>query len=93
MFTITHPRPELGRQKFIGVEFRDGVATVETLHPERKLALEQHGFAVVESQLLEDLSKAELLEIAWFEQITIPAKATKAQIIAALAAADLPVLE
>ena len=43
---IFHPRPQIGRQKFIGVEFRDGVAEADSLHPERRLALEQHGFLI-----------------------------------------------
>lgn len=43
---IFHPRPKPGRQKFIGVNFRGGVAEVDELHPERRLALEQHGFAI-----------------------------------------------
>lgn len=43
---ILHPRPEQGRQKALGVEFRDGVAVVEDLHPERERALLQHGFTI-----------------------------------------------
>lgn len=43
---ILHPRPTVGRQRFIGVEFRDGVAEVESLHPERRLALLQHGYQI-----------------------------------------------
>lgn len=43
---IFHPRPQPGRQKFIGVEFRDGVAEVDELHPERRLALTMHGYAI-----------------------------------------------
>lgn len=46
MLRITHPRPQLGRQKDLGVEFIDGVALVESLHPERELALTQHGFTI-----------------------------------------------
>ncbi|MFF3029143.1 hypothetical protein [Microbacterium sp. NPDC057944] len=46
MIRITHPRPQAGRQTSFGVEFVDGVATVDELHPERELALLQHGFAV-----------------------------------------------
>lgn len=43
---IKHPRPDQGRQKAFGVEFVDGIATVESLHPERALALTQHGFTI-----------------------------------------------
>lgn len=46
MITIRHPRPEAGRQVFIGVDFVDGVATVDSLHPERERALIQHGFTI-----------------------------------------------
>lgn len=46
MARITHPRPQLGRQQFLGVEFVDGIAEVEELHPERKQALLQHGFTI-----------------------------------------------
>lgn len=46
MLRITHPRPQLGRQTDLGVAFIDGVATVDSLHPERELALTQHGFTV-----------------------------------------------
>ncbi|MEW2459821.1 hypothetical protein [Microbacterium sp. K41] len=43
---ITHPRPQLGRQRDLGLEFRDGVAIVEALHPERELALRLHGYTI-----------------------------------------------
>mgnify|MGYP001553901316 CR=1 FL=1 len=46
MLRITHPRPQLGRQKDLGIDFIDGVATVDELHPERELALDQHGFTI-----------------------------------------------
>lgn len=46
MMRIVHPRPQLGRQKFIGVEFIDGVAEVESLHPEVQASLLQHGFTI-----------------------------------------------
>ena len=46
---ITHPHPALGRQKFIGIEFRDGYAEVETLHPEVEAALLQHGYGIEET--------------------------------------------
>lgn len=89
---IFHPRPQPGRQKFIGVEFRDGVAEVDELHPERRLALTMHGYTIEESApatppepvTLRDLSVAELREIARFEGVTLPAKAKKVDIIEAL---------
>lgn len=43
---IIHPHPVQGRQKFIGVEFVDGVATVDELHPETVTALGQHGYVI-----------------------------------------------
>lgn len=43
---INHPRPQLGRQRDLGLEFIDGVAIVESLHPERELALLQHGYTI-----------------------------------------------
>jgi hypothetical protein len=46
MARITHPRPQLGRQRFLGIEFIDGFAEVEELHAERKQALLQHGFTI-----------------------------------------------
>lgn len=41
---IIHPHPVLGSQTFIGVEFSDGFAVVDSLHPEVEAALIQHGF-------------------------------------------------
>jgi len=87
---IFHPRPEVGRQKFIGVEFRGGVAVVEELHPERRLALEQHGFRIEDTLAesahapLADLTVGELREIADFEGVEVPKGAKKSDIIAAL---------
>jgi len=43
---ITHPRPAVGRQKFIGVVFHDGVADVESLHPAVEASLLQHGYTI-----------------------------------------------
>jgi len=97
MLHITHPHPQLGRQVAFGVEFTDGVAEVESLHPEREAALIQHGFQiaeVIEGVRLEDMTKAELLDVAEVEGIDLPAKATKADIIAAInAAPNIRVLE
>ncbi|MFL2001440.1 hypothetical protein [Microbacterium sp. A1-JK] len=96
MLRITHPAPALGRQEFLGVDFIDGVAHVDSLHPERELALTQHGatiFEEIEGVKLEDLTKAELSYIAATENVELPAKATKAQMIDALHnAPGIPVL-
>ena len=43
---ITHPHPAQGRQNFIGVEFIDGFAVVESLHPEVEAALVQHRYVI-----------------------------------------------
>lgn len=51
---ITHPRPQDGRQEDFGVTFVDGVAAVESLHPERELALRQHGFTIEHGTFLTD---------------------------------------
>ena len=51
---IIHPRPQDGRQSDFGVEFVDGVAEVESLHPERELALLQHGFTIERTAPLDD---------------------------------------
>ena len=49
MTRILHPHPAMGRQKFIGIEFRDGYAEVATLHPEVEAALLQHGYTIEET--------------------------------------------
>lgn len=49
MIRITHPRPQAGRQTAFQVEFVDGLADVESLHPERALALTQHGFTITDA--------------------------------------------
>lgn len=86
---IFHPRPQPGRQKFIGVEFRDGVAEVDELHPERRTALIMHGYTIEEDSVAEtvplpELTVAELREIARFEGVELPTRAKKADIVAAL---------
>jgi len=43
---ILHPRPAEGRQTFIGVEFRNGAAELESLHPEVRASLVLHGFTI-----------------------------------------------
>lgn len=92
---IIHPRPELGLQRKFDVEFRDGVATVESLHPERELAFRQHGFVIepdpdVKAPFQESLGEpiidlngltiAELRELAG-DRITIPARVSKAEAV------------
>jgi hypothetical protein len=103
---IIHPRPEQGRQTDLGVSFVDGVATVESLHPERELALLQHGFTIapdleVEAPFhaalgeeiidLTALTIAELREIAAVEGIDLPAKARKDEIVALLGSISEPI--
>lgn len=84
MIRITTPEPTQGASRFLDVDFRDGVAEVDELHPIRRQALEQHGFAVVdviEGVKLERLKRDELLELAHGEGIDVPDGATKAEII------------
>lgn len=97
---ITHPRPQLGRQRDLGVEFRDGVAYVESLHSERELALRQHGYTIeadpeVEAPFqealgepiidLEKLTRAELRRMLP-EDTDLSSKATHAELVDAVAA-------
>lgn len=58
---VLHPRPELGRQTFIGVEFVDGVAVIDAPHPEVVAALLQHGFTV-ENELVVAEDEAPVFE-------------------------------
>lgn len=103
---ITHPRPQLGRQQALGVEFRDGVATVESLHPERELALRQHGFTVeadpeVDAPFQEALGEPiidltsltvpQLRDIAETEGIDLPTKARKDEIVEILSHTSQPI--
>ena len=83
MIRITHPRPQQGRQRALGVEFVDGFAEVTELHPEREQALVQHGFTVDGGDIvdLNVLSKRELLDIAEVEGIDVPKRATRAELI------------
>jgi hypothetical protein len=90
---ITHPRPQQGRQSALGVEFVDGSAAVENLHPEREQALIQHGFTIASDGVpLDSFTVAVLRDIADVEGIDLPAKAKKADIIAAIVAAGLEVM-
>lgn len=102
---INHPRPQLGRQHELGVEFVDGVATVESLHPERELALRQHGYTIeadpeVEAPFQEaigepiiDLAKLTRAELRDMLPEDVPAKTTHAELVdlvAALPADPIP---
>ena len=86
---IKHPRPDLGRQKAFGVEFIDGVARVDELHPERELALRQHGFTIEDEPIddvtefvdLETMSKQELIDYADRVGVELPKRANREQII------------
>jgi hypothetical protein len=103
---ITHPRPQLGRQRDLGVDFIDGVAHVESLHPERELALRQHGYGIeadTETEApfqealgepiidLNSLTVPQLRDIAEAEGIDLPAKARKDEIVEILAATSAPI--
>ncbi|MDR6867679.1 hypothetical protein J2Y69_002283 [Microbacterium resistens] len=97
MIRILHPRPQAGHQHAFDVDFLDGTATVDDLHPERERALVQHGYEITEyivGTMLEDLTVAELRDIADVEGVDLPPKAKKAQIITAIEASPaIPVLE
>jgi hypothetical protein len=104
---INHPRPQLGRQRDLGVEFTDGVAVVESLHPERERALLQHGYTItadpeVEAPFQEaigepiidltTLTKAELRALLP-EGAEVPKRANHADLVALVAELpDEPVL-
>lgn len=103
---INHPRPQLGRQRDLGVDFIDGVAHVESLHPERELALRQHGYTIeadpeVEAPFqeaigepiidLNSLTVPQLRDIAETEGIDLPAKARKDEIVEILASTSAPI--
>lgn len=96
---ILHPRPALGRQRHFDVEFTDGVARVESLHPERELAFRVHGFTIepdreVEAPFQEGLGDPivdltaltipQLRKIAG-DRVKIPARATKDEAVALVA--------
>ena len=91
---IHHPRPELGKQVMSDVVFCDGVAEVESLHPERELALIQHGASIeLVGTPLADSTREELLADARELGIVVSSRARKADIIAAICASPLvPVL-
>lgn len=84
---ITHPRPALGRQTAFQTEFVDGVATVDSIHPERALALTQHGFLIEDDPIIDltSLTIPELRKLAGMDGIDVPAKAKKDELIDILA--------
>jgi len=73
---VTHPRPELGRQMFLDVEFIDGTAEVLALHPERRLALEQHGFVIDDTVQPElgKMTKGALVALAEANHVDLPSR-------------------
>ncbi|GAA3730131.1 hypothetical protein GCM10022239_03420 [Leifsonia bigeumensis] len=80
---IIHPRPAQGRQKFIGVEFVDGFARVDSLDPIIEQTLLQHRFVIEQEPTvdLEALTVKELREIADVEGVAVPARASKADLV------------
>lgn len=96
MFHVHTPQPSTGTTTFLDVEFHDGVAHLEDLHPVRELALIQHGYCVVREivgETLESQTVPQLRELAEQEGIALSPKAKKAEIIEALNAAPVRVLE
>lgn len=94
MFHVHTPEPTTGTTTFLDVEFHDGVAHVEDLHPVRELALIQHGYRVeheLVGETLESQTVPQLRKLAEGEGIDLPPKAKKAEIIEALNA--VPVRE
>lgn len=81
-----------------GIEFIDGVAIVDDLSPNARAYLELVGatitedVTVVEGVPLEDLTVPKLRAAAKDAGVEVAPKASKAELIAAIAAADLPVL-
>jgi len=95
MFHIHTPEPVLGQSRFLDVDFHDGVAHVEELHPIREQALIQHGYTVVQELVgtkLEDLTVPDLRQLAKNEGLDLPAKTKKPELIAALDALPVRVL-
>lgn len=95
MFHVHTPEPTTGTTTFLDVEFHDGVAHVEDLHPVRELALIQHGYRVeheLVGETLESQTVPELRKLAEEEGIDLPPKAKKPEILAALNAAPVRVL-
>lgn len=81
---IEHPRFQLGRVTDLGIEFVDGFAEVEELHPERRLALIQHGFTIDETADLAEHTVPELQEIAEERGVAVNSRAKKKDIVEAI---------
>lgn len=84
MFHVHTPTPTRGRSKFLDVEFVDGVAHLDTLHPVRAQALTQHGYRVVRQFELDELNVFELRKMATGLGVDVPARAKKPELVAAL---------
>lgn len=89
MITVRHAHPVAGRQSAFGVDFIDGVGQVDELHPERELALTQHGFTVEKSSPYADFTVKELRELAKIEGLDVPKGATKQALVDAFTRAEL----
>lgn len=103
MIRVHTPEPTTGSTSFLGVDFSDGVATVESLHPVRELALRQHGYTVEheldvdaddDAEPIFDLHEATIPKLRDYAErngIVIPASARlKDDIVAVIVAAPLP---
>ncbi|MCW2165399.1 hypothetical protein B0I12_002554 [Microbacterium hydrothermale] len=101
MFHVHTPQPSTGTTTFLDVEFHDGVAHLEDLHPVRELALMQHGYRVETDRGpvevypegqggayvdLNTLTVPQLRELADADGVDLPAKARRDDIIAILSA-------
>lgn len=84
MFHIHAPEPVVGRSVFLDVEFVDGVAEVDSLHPERARALMLHGYRVIRRVSLDELNIFELRKLAGGLGVDVPARAKKPDLIAVL---------
>ncbi len=95
MIRIVAPEFTPGRSTFLDIDFLDGVAEVDELHPVRAQALEQHGYVLTdevgevpsEDEVggtaivnLNDLTVAELRDLIG-DRAEIPAKAKKADLV------------
>lgn len=100
MIRIVAPEYTPGRSTFLDVDFLDGVAEVDELHPVRAQALEQHGYVLTdevgevpsEDEVggtaivnLNDLTVPELRGLIG-DRAEIPAKARKPELVAIAAA-------
>lgn len=95
MIRIVAPEFTPGRSTFLDVDFLDGVAEVDELHPVRAQALEQHGYVLTdevgevpsEDEVggtaivnLNDLTVPELRDLIG-DRAEIPSKAKKADLV------------